>query len=129
MKSQRPTALIADDEPLLRDVLERLLGQVWPELEIVAQARNGREAVDKFEEYQPDLIVGHQQVMVDWLRERRIRVPGDVGFFNLNVTERHGSGLIGLSTTSVNWRFALVKLAQGVNGSANDSWVLFQRFL
>ena len=55
MKSQRPTALIADDEPLLRDVLERLLAQVWPELEIVAQARNGREAVDKFEEYQPDV--------------------------------------------------------------------------
>ncbi|HET9445411.1 MAG TPA: LytTR family DNA-binding domain-containing protein [Steroidobacteraceae bacterium] len=56
MRSQRPTALIADDEPLLRDALERLLGQVWPELEIVAQARNGREAVDKFEEYQPDVI-------------------------------------------------------------------------
>lgn len=31
MKSQRPSALIADDEPLLRDVLERLLVQVWPE--------------------------------------------------------------------------------------------------
>ena len=49
MNPRRPTALIADDEPLLRDVLERLLTQVWPELEIVAQARNGREAVDKFE--------------------------------------------------------------------------------
>ena len=55
MKPQRPTALIADDEPLLRDVLERLLAQAWPELEIVAQARNGREAVDKFEEHQPDV--------------------------------------------------------------------------
>jgi DNA-binding LytR/AlgR family response regulator len=55
MKSHRPSALIADDEPLLRDVLERLLVQTWPELEIVAQARNGREAVDKFEEYQPDV--------------------------------------------------------------------------
>ena len=28
MKSQRPTALIADDEPLLRDALERMLAQV-----------------------------------------------------------------------------------------------------
>src|SRR4029434_5344207 len=55
MNSKRPSALIADDEPLLRDVLERLLAQVWPELEIVAQARNGREAVDKFEEFQPDV--------------------------------------------------------------------------
>jgi CheY-like chemotaxis protein len=56
MKPNRPSALIADDEPLLRDALERLLAQVWPELEIVAQARNGREAVDKFEEHQPDCV-------------------------------------------------------------------------
>ena len=55
MKPHRPTALIADDEPLLRDVLERMLVQAWPELEIVGQARNGREAVDKFEEHQPDV--------------------------------------------------------------------------
>jgi DNA-binding LytR/AlgR family response regulator len=55
MTSPRPTALIADDEPLLRDALERLLAQAWPELEIVAQARNGREAIDKFEAEQPDI--------------------------------------------------------------------------
>ena len=51
----RPTALIADDEPLLRDALQRLLAQVWPELEVVAQARNGREAVEKFEVHEPDV--------------------------------------------------------------------------
>jgi DNA-binding LytR/AlgR family response regulator len=51
----RPTALIADDEPLLRDVLERLLAQTWPELQIVAQARNGREAVEMFEALRPDV--------------------------------------------------------------------------
>src|SRR5690349_7354619 len=39
------TALIADDEPLLRDALRHQLAAVWPELEIVAEARNGREAV------------------------------------------------------------------------------------
>ena len=52
---QRPTALIADDEPLLRDALERMLAQAWPELEIVAHARNGREAIDKFEAQHPDI--------------------------------------------------------------------------
>lgn len=41
-----------------------------------------------FKEYRPDLVVGHQQVMVDWLKSIRVRVPHDVGFFNLNVTER-----------------------------------------
>ena len=49
------TALIADDEPLLRDALRRLLGIVWPELEIVAEARNGREAVRLFDERHPDI--------------------------------------------------------------------------
>jgi DNA-binding LytR/AlgR family response regulator len=52
---KRPTALIADDEPLLRDALERLLTQAWPELQIVAHARNGREAIDKFEAQRPDI--------------------------------------------------------------------------
>ena len=50
-----PTALIADDEPLLRDALRRLLAIVWPELEIVAEARNGREAVRLFDERHPDI--------------------------------------------------------------------------
>ncbi len=50
-----PTALIADDEPLLRDALERLLKQIWPELDVVAHARNGREAIDLFESHRPDI--------------------------------------------------------------------------
>lgn len=48
-----PTALIAEDEPLLRESLERLLAQAWPELEVVARARNGREAIDQFEAHRP----------------------------------------------------------------------------
>ena len=49
------TALIADDEPLLRDALVRLLATAWPELRIVAQARNGREAIDLFEAHRPNV--------------------------------------------------------------------------
>ena len=55
MSALAPTALIADDEPLLRRALVRLLSEAWPQLEIVAQARNGREAVDQFEALQPDV--------------------------------------------------------------------------
>jgi len=51
----RPTALIADDEPLLREDLARQLAQVWPELEVVAKARNGREALKQFEALRPDV--------------------------------------------------------------------------
>ena len=53
--SARPTALIADDEPLLRDALVRQLAQAWPELEVVAQARNGRETVELFEARLPEV--------------------------------------------------------------------------
>jgi len=55
MNNRRPTALIADDEPLLRKSLTRLLAEAWPELDVVAQARNGREAVAQFEALKPDI--------------------------------------------------------------------------
>ncbi len=43
--STNPTAVIADDEPLLRQGLRTALAEAWPELTIVAEAANGREAV------------------------------------------------------------------------------------
>ena len=55
MNGRGPTALVADDEPLLRESLTRLLAQAWPELAVVAQARNGREAVEMFEAQRPDM--------------------------------------------------------------------------
>jgi DNA-binding LytR/AlgR family response regulator len=53
--STRVTALVADDEPLLREALVRMLASSWPELEVVAQARNGREAIDLFDAHQPQV--------------------------------------------------------------------------
>ena len=53
--SVKATALIADDEPLLRESLIRLLANAWPDLQIVAQARNGREAIDLFDRLRPDI--------------------------------------------------------------------------
>jgi DNA-binding LytR/AlgR family response regulator len=55
MSKARATALIADDEPLLRSSLMRMLADAWPELEVVAQARNGREAIAQFEALHPDI--------------------------------------------------------------------------
>ena len=53
----RPTrALIADDERLLREQLRARLAEVWPELEIVAEAKNGSEAVQLTEAQHPDLV-------------------------------------------------------------------------
>ncbi|HYC36221.1 MAG TPA: LytTR family DNA-binding domain-containing protein [Usitatibacter sp.] len=52
--SAAPTAVIADDEPLLRAGLRAALAQAWPELEIVAEAANGAEAVHAVREHRPD---------------------------------------------------------------------------
>lgn len=49
------SALIADDEPRLRDELAELLAGAWPGLRIVALARNGREAVEQFESLRPSV--------------------------------------------------------------------------
>jgi DNA-binding LytR/AlgR family response regulator len=49
-------ALIADDERLMREQLRARLAEVWPELEIVAEAKNGLEAVAFTETHQPDLV-------------------------------------------------------------------------
>ena len=49
------TALIADDEPLLREVLQGLLAAQWPELRVVAQSRNGLEAIEQFEYLKPTI--------------------------------------------------------------------------
>ncbi|TAG70096.1 MAG: response regulator, partial [Burkholderiales bacterium] len=50
-----PTALIADDEPLLRERLRELLNKLWPDLEILTEAKNGAEAARLIAEYTPDI--------------------------------------------------------------------------
>jgi DNA-binding LytR/AlgR family response regulator len=50
-----PTAIIADDERLMRDQLRLRLQQVWPELEILEEAKNGEEAIQLVEKLKPDL--------------------------------------------------------------------------
>jgi DNA-binding LytR/AlgR family response regulator len=62
-----PTAIIADDERLMRDLLRTRLNQVWPELEIVGEAKNGDEAVQLVNALRPDLT------FLD------IRMPGKTG--------------------------------------------------
>jgi DNA-binding LytR/AlgR family response regulator len=50
-----PSALIADDEPLLRQRLASLLAGLWPDLRVVASARHGEEALALFDRTQPDI--------------------------------------------------------------------------
>jgi DNA-binding LytR/AlgR family response regulator len=51
-----PTAVIAEDEPILRAQLKELLGAVWPELNVVAAAEDGVQAMRALERHNPDVL-------------------------------------------------------------------------
>ncbi|HLL17806.1 MAG TPA: LytTR family DNA-binding domain-containing protein [Rubrivivax sp.] len=51
-----PRAVLADDERLMREQLRARLGEVWPELQIVGEAKNGLEAVQLVDEHRPDIV-------------------------------------------------------------------------
>ena len=73
----RPTALIAEDEPLMRERLKEKLAEAWPELDIVAEAEDGEQALALYEEHKPQLA------FLD------IRMPGMTG---LEVAEAIAGG-------------------------------------
>ena len=52
----RVRCVIADDERLMREQLRARLAEVWPELQIVAEAKNGAEAVALVAEHRPELV-------------------------------------------------------------------------
>jgi DNA-binding LytR/AlgR family response regulator len=67
MNRPAPRAVIADDERLMREQLRARLAEAWPQLEIVAEARNGLEAVEMVREHRPEVV------FLD------IRMPGATG--------------------------------------------------
>ena len=71
------TAVVADDEPALRDHLARLLAEVWPELSIIASVGDGAAALDAIARRRPDVA------FLD------VRMPGPSG---LEVARRLGGG-------------------------------------
>ena len=93
-----PTALIADDEPLLREALARELSKAWPELKVVAQARNGREAVQLYEQLRPDVC------FLD------VQMPGMSG---VEAAHRIGRGAHLVFVTAYD-QYAVQAFAQGV---------------
>ncbi|HEX7638860.1 MAG TPA: LytTR family DNA-binding domain-containing protein [Burkholderiaceae bacterium] len=48
--------VIADDERLMRDQLKARLAEVWPELQVVGEAKNGLEAVELVGLHRPDVV-------------------------------------------------------------------------
>jgi DNA-binding LytR/AlgR family response regulator len=56
MNAAAPRAVLADDERLMREQLRARLAEVWPELQLVAEAKNGAEAVALVAEHRPDIV-------------------------------------------------------------------------
>src|SRR3989441_12770652 len=52
----RPRAIIAEDEPLLREELAELLGSLWPELDVVAQTGDGIATLREVDAHAPDVL-------------------------------------------------------------------------
>ncbi len=50
-----PTAIVAEDEPLLCEELAELLRSLWPQLEIVAMVADGVAALNAIDEHRPDV--------------------------------------------------------------------------
>lgn len=51
-----PSAIIVEDEPHLRAELRDHLAMHWPELQILAEAENGIEAIQQIGKHQPDIV-------------------------------------------------------------------------
>lgn len=56
MSISQPVAVIAEDEPVLRNQLESLLHTVWPELAIATAAEDGFQAMRALDEHRPDIL-------------------------------------------------------------------------
>ena len=56
MNARTPTAIIAEDEPLLREQMVELLQAAWPQLEIVAAVEHGAAAMRELERRRPDVL-------------------------------------------------------------------------
>jgi DNA-binding LytR/AlgR family response regulator len=50
-----PTAIIADDEPLLRRELQDVLADLWPEISVIAEVADGAMALRAIQDQRPDV--------------------------------------------------------------------------
>jgi DNA-binding LytR/AlgR family response regulator len=92
-----PRAIIAEDEPLLREELAELLSSLWPELDIIAQTGDGIATLHALEAHSPELL------FLD------IQMPGLIG---LEVA-RHASGRCHIVFVTAHDQHAVAAFEQG----------------
>lgn len=92
-----PTALIAEDEPLLRAEIRDALNSLWPELVIRAEVADGIQAIEAFDRFAPNIV------FLD------IQMPGASG---IDVAQ-HASGKAHVVFISAYDEYALAAFEQG----------------
>lgn len=84
-----PTALIAEDEPLLRAELKQALAELWPELRIVAETADGAATLAALRTHAPDIaFLDINMPKASGLDVARVRPPGTVIVF-LTAYQQH----------------------------------------
>ena len=84
-----PTAVLAEDEPLLADELEDMLLALWPELRIVGRASDGAAALSAIEGRAPDLaFLDIHMPLIDGIHVAR-RVAGRCHVVFLTSFDQH----------------------------------------
>ena len=94
-----PRAIIAEDEPLLRDEIEDALVTLWPELQITARVADGIAVLRELDRQIPDIL------FLD------IQMPGGTGIV---VLER-------LKASSKTWQIPVIVLSGSTDPKAADT--------
>jgi DNA-binding LytR/AlgR family response regulator len=94
---KRLTALIAEDEPVLRAELKETLARLWPELDIAGEADDGIEALRLLDTLEPDFL------LLD------IEMPGVNG---IDIA-RHASGRCHVAFVTAYDKYAVAAFEQG----------------
>lgn len=92
-----PTAIIAEDEPILRAEIRETLRTLWPELRVSAEAADGLEAIEAFDRYGPNIL------FLD------IQMPGATGI----EVARHASGKAHVVFITAHDDYAVAAFEQG----------------
>lgn len=88
-RSGCPTALVADDEPALREEMRRLLGAVWPDLSVVASVGSGAAAMEAIGRLRPDVAFLDVRMPPPSGLEVARRFCGDVAVVFVTAYEDH----------------------------------------
>jgi DNA-binding LytR/AlgR family response regulator len=92
-----PTAIIAEDEPILRAEIRETLRTLWPELRVSAEAADGLQAIEAFDRYGPNIL------FLD------IQMPGATGI----EVARHASGKAHVVFITAHDDYAVAAFEQG----------------